>query len=105
MKKMVSGMLVILLACFMSSVAMAGDKEDARKAANLQMLQEEMEPYNDTVTANRVSAKRIDNLHMLLGELEPYSDKVEKNIAPSRKAVPISQRSYANLCMMCDELE
>ena len=105
MKKIIPVTMAILLVFSMFSGSMAGDKETSRKAANLQMLMDEMEPYNDTITSNKVSAKRTDNLYMLLGELEPYNDRVEENIAPRRKAEPISQRNYANLCMLCDELE
>jgi hypothetical protein len=106
----------------------------AGNATNQQMLLDEMEPYGDQATTLKISAKKMDNLYMLQAELEPYGEAIVKrsmrvvqnNLANMRMLMAelepygdiyarpdirtranakMSPRKYANLCMMCDEIE
>lgn len=107
MKTIVTAILSIFLALGLAttSIAADGDTHTGKRVSNHQMLLDELEPYNDTVTSNKVSAKRIDNLYMLLGELEPYGKKARNRHNSIREKSSLTPKGYNNLCMLCDEIE
>lgn len=107
MKTSIIVLLSIFLTASLATVSLAGDNETrrGRGVSNQQMLLDELEPYNDTVSTNKVSAKRIDNLYMLLNELEPYGKKTTNRHNSVKEKSGLTPKGYNNLCMMCDEIE
>lgn len=102
--------VILLLSIFLTasfatiSLAADGDAQRERRISNQQMLLDELEPYNDTVSRTNVSAKRVDNLYMLLGELEPYGKATVRHNSVTTKR-NLTPKGYNNFCMMCDEIE
>lgn len=107
MKTSVIVLVSIFLTASFATVSLAADGEAQRerRISNQQMLLDELEPYNDTVSRTNVSAKRVDNLYMLLGELEPYGKTTTRHNAAVITKRNLTPKGYNNFCMMCDEIE
>lgn len=107
MKTTTAVILSIFLSLCLATISFAADGGTPRErgVSNHQMLLDELEPYNDNVSASKVSEKRIDNLYMLLGELEPYGKNTRQRRNSFKEKTRLTPKGYNNLSMLCDELE